>query len=81
MTLQKFQKNLIMLFPNICNNFICQKIFLFIYNMTKKRSICDKIKRKEIARSIRLLKQLINDSKKKYQYTKELVRMSQLCIL
>lgn len=81
MTLQKFQKNIIMLFPNICNNFMCQKIFFFIYNMTKKRSICDKIKRKEIARNIRLLKQLINDSKKIYQYTKGLVRMSQLCIL
>lgn len=81
MTLQKFQKNIIMLFPNICNNFMCQKIFFFIYNITKIRSICDKIKRKEIARNIRLLKQLINDSKKIYQYTKGLVRMSQLCIL
>lgn len=52
MTLQKFQKSLIMLFPNICNNFICQKIFLFIYNMTKKRSIRDKIKRKESAKTL-----------------------------
>lgn len=47
----------------------------------KKRSIRDKIKRKEIAKNIRLFKQLISDSKKIYQYTEGLVRMSQLCIL